>query len=89
MHLIDRDRRIDRVQSRPRVGPGAIVMHPRQAPQHRGIPWRMFRAEADRIRAELSERAARREASVSAYRLLHVLGTLVPAPREILRNEKE
>ena len=46
-------------------------------------------AEADRIRAELSELAARREASVSAYRLLHVLGTLVPAPREILRNEKE
>ena len=46
-------------------------------------------AEADRIRAELSELAARREASVSAYRLLHVLGTLVPAPREILRNEKK
>ena len=46
-------------------------------------------AEADRIRAELSELAAKREASLSAYRLLHVLGTLVPAPREILCNEKE
>lgn len=46
-------------------------------------------AETDRIRAELSELAARREASLSAYRLLHILGTLVPAPREILRREKE
>ena len=46
-------------------------------------------AEADRIRAELSELASRRDASLSAYRLLHVLGTLVPAPREILRSEKE
>ena len=46
-------------------------------------------AEADRIRADLGELAAKREASLSAYRLLHVLGTLVPAPREILHNEKE
>lgn len=46
-------------------------------------------AEADLIRGELNELSSRREASVSAYRLLHVLGTLVPAPREILRNEKE
>ena len=46
-------------------------------------------AEADLIRAELNELSARRAASLSAYRLLHVLGTLVPAPREILRNEKE
>ena len=45
-------------------------------------------AEADGIAAELGELAARRDASVSAYRLLHVLGTLVPAPREILREEK-
>ena len=41
----------------------------------------------DRVNAELSELAARREASVAAYRLLHGLGTLVPAPREILREE--
>ena len=45
-------------------------------------------AEADLVRAELGEPAARREASVAAYRLLHVLGTLVPAPRELLRLEK-
>ncbi len=45
-------------------------------------------AESDWIRAELGELAARRDASVSAYRLLHVLGTLVPAPREILRGGK-
>lgn len=45
-------------------------------------------AEADSIRAELSELSARREASVSAYRLLHVLGTLVPAPRELLAAEQ-
>ena len=45
-------------------------------------------AESDWIRAELGELAARRDASVSAYRLLHVLGTLVPAPREILRDWK-
>ena len=44
-------------------------------------------AESDGIAAELGELAARRDASVSAYRLLHVLGTLVPAPREILREE--
>lgn len=41
-------------------------------------------AEADFSRAELAELAARREASVSAYRLLHVLGTLLPAPRDVL-----
>lgn len=46
-------------------------------------------AEADLIRAELNELASRRDASVSAYRLLHVLGTLVPVPRELLRKEKE
>ncbi len=46
-------------------------------------------AESDLVDAELGELAARREASVSAYRLLHVLGTLVPAPREILRAEKK
>ena len=44
-------------------------------------------AESDGIDAELNEWRARRDASVSAYRLLHVLGTLVPAPREILRAE--
>lgn len=44
-------------------------------------------AEADGRAAELGELAARRDASVAAYRLLHVLGTLVPAPREILREE--
>ncbi|HPT17163.1 MAG TPA: TolC family protein, partial [Kiritimatiellia bacterium] len=44
-------------------------------------------AEADGVAAELSELAARRDASVAAYRLLHVLGTLLPAPREILREE--
>ncbi len=44
-------------------------------------------AEADGNTAVLNELAARREASVSAYQLLHVLGTLVPAPRELLRAE--
>ncbi len=44
-------------------------------------------AEADGRAAELGELAARRDASVAAYRLLHALGTLVPAPREILREE--
>jgi outer membrane protein TolC len=44
-------------------------------------------AETDLIRAELAELAARREASLSAYRLLHVLGTLLPVPRELLRPE--
>lgn len=42
-------------------------------------------AEADGVGAELGELDARAAASVSAYRLLHVLGTLVPAPRELLR----
>lgn len=46
-------------------------------------------AEHDLIQAELNELGTRREASLSAYRLLHVLGTLVPAPRDILRNAKE
>ncbi len=45
-------------------------------------------AESDLIYAELSELASRREASVSAYRLLHILGTLVPVPRELLRPEQ-
>lgn len=45
-------------------------------------------AESDLIQAEAGELASRREASVSAYRLLHVLGTLVPAPRELLRTDK-
>lgn len=45
-------------------------------------------AESDLIQSELGELSARSEASVSAYRLLHVLGTLVPAPREILRAEE-
>jgi outer membrane protein TolC len=45
-------------------------------------------AESDLIQAELSELATRREASLSAYRLLHVLGTLVPAPRDLLRPGK-
>ena len=44
-------------------------------------------AEADQIQAELIELSSRREASVSAYRLLHALGTLVPAPRELLSNK--
>ena len=46
-------------------------------------------AESDGIAAELGELAARRDASVAAYRLLHVLGTLVPAPRDVLRDEKK
>ena len=40
------------------------------------------------VNAESSELAARREASVAAYRLLHGLGTLVPAPPEILAQEE-
>lgn len=43
-------------------------------------------AEADLIGAELAELAAWQEASVSAYRLLHVLGTLLPTPRDLLRT---
>ena len=46
-------------------------------------------AEADQIEAELKELAARRAASVAAYRLLHVLGTLVPAPPELLRTARK
>ncbi|MGB4240920.1 MAG: hypothetical protein WBK37_06435, partial [Kiritimatiellia bacterium] len=42
-------------------------------------------AETDSSSAMLRELAARREAAVAAYRLLHVLGTLVPAPKELLR----
>ena len=49
----------------------------------------MSDAETDFIRAELAELAARREASVAAYRLLHVLGTLMPAPEDLLRRGKE
>ena len=45
-------------------------------------------AEADLSQTELGELEAQRAASVSAYRLLHILGTLVPAPRELLRTEK-
>ena len=46
-------------------------------------------AEADLVGAELAERASRREASVAAYRLLHVLGTLVPASRDLVMHNKE
>lgn len=45
-------------------------------------------AEADLIQSELGELSARREASVSAYRLLHVLGMLLPAPRDLVRPSK-
>ena len=41
-------------------------------------------AEADLSGADLAERSVRREASVAAYRLLHVLGTLAPVPMELL-----
>ncbi len=44
-------------------------------------------AEADFLSAELTALSAQREASLSAYRLLHALGTLVPAPRELLMRE--
>ena len=44
-------------------------------------------AEADLSQTELGELEAQRAASVSAYRLLHVLGTLVPVPRELLRAD--
>jgi len=46
-------------------------------------------AEADLIAAQLGELAARRDASVSAYRLLHVLGTLLPVPPELLRPDQK
>ena len=46
-------------------------------------------AEADQIEAELKELAARRAASVAAYRLLHVLGTLMPVPPELLRTARK
>lgn len=45
-------------------------------------------AEADLMGAELAELAAWQEASVSAYRLLHVLGTLLPTPRELLQTKE-
>ena len=41
-------------------------------------------AESDCISTELSALALRRDASVAAYRLLHVLGTLVPADETLL-----
>jgi outer membrane protein TolC len=41
-------------------------------------------AESDCISTELSALALRRDASVAAYRLLHVLGTLVPADESLL-----
>jgi len=41
-------------------------------------------AEADLLDAELSELGARQAASLAAYRLLHVLGRLVPASPELL-----
>ena len=45
-------------------------------------------AELDRANAELNELAARRDASLAAYRLLHGVGTLVPASPDILvQNE--
>jgi len=46
-------------------------------------------AEADSVRTQLQELTARLKASVAAYRLLHVLGTLLPTSPELLRNEKE
>lgn len=43
-------------------------------------------AEADALSARLRDLEAQRAASVSSYRLLHVLGTLVPAPADLLAN---
>ncbi|MDR0994630.1 MAG: TolC family protein [Verrucomicrobiota bacterium] len=45
-------------------------------------------AEADASQAVLNELAARREASVAAYRLLHVLGTLVPVSEDLVANNE-
>ncbi len=53
----------------------------------RAVADRVTDAETDASSAMLSELAARREAAVAAYRLLHVLGTLVPAPKELLRQK--
>jgi len=44
-------------------------------------------AEGDTVQAQLQELKARQDASVSAYSLLDTLGTLVPTPQELLRNE--
>jgi len=44
-------------------------------------------AEADAITSQLQELKARQTASVSAYKLLDTLGTLVPTPQELLWNE--
>jgi outer membrane protein TolC len=44
-------------------------------------------AESDTVKAQLQELKARQDSSVSAYRLLDTLGTLVPTPRELLWNE--
>ena len=46
----------------------------------------MSDAETDALSARLRDLEAQRAASVSAYRLLHVLGTLVPAPADLLAN---
>lgn len=43
-------------------------------------------AEADLILKELEALAVRRNASIAAYRVLHVLGTLLPAPPELLEE---
>jgi outer membrane protein TolC len=51
----------------------------------RGSADRVADAEADAVTSRLAAHEARREASVAAYRLLHALGTLVPAPEELLR----
>ena len=53
----------------------------------RGLADAVSDAEADLSSADLAELAAQQEASVSAYRLLHVLGTLIPAPRELLAEQ--
>ncbi len=43
-------------------------------------------AEADALSARLRDLEAQRAASVASYRLLHVLGTLVPAPGDLLAD---
>lgn len=46
-------------------------------------------AEADALSAQRQEIESRRAAAVAAYRLLHVLGTLVPVPEELLMRTPE
>jgi outer membrane protein TolC len=73
---------------RTRVGLDLAARNRELAASRAELSRALFDAESEIVQSQLGELAARRDASVASYRLLHVLGTLVPAPREILRHEK-